>query len=288
MNVCIYHDKCIDGTMSAAVFLSQFPDSITFSLNYSYSEENLYDILKSVNHEDIVYILDFSLNTISDYKFLLDKVKRVINIDHHIGAYEKLQVIKEMFFDKFEYVYDVKESGASLTWKYFYEEEPPESIELVKDRDIWEWKHGHKTKWFNNYLFLYTNQPEVYKERFLFDTKETMFKGEAIERYTNHLIEDFIGSAIPIKIQIGDYIVSMYNVNWLQSEIGNILSLKSNEVVGLFYIIGDRVSLSFRSTDTCSVSALDLAKSLGGGGHRNAAGAGISLTEFINKIKELS
>lgn len=85
-------------------------------------------------------------------------------------------------------------------------------------------------------------------------------------------------------MKIGDYKVRAYNTGLFQSEIGNILSTKFDQAVCLFSINGDYVKLSFRSLDSHNPSALDLAKLLNGGGHRNAAGASVSITEFCSML----
>jgi oligoribonuclease NrnB/cAMP/cGMP phosphodiesterase (DHH superfamily) len=63
-----------------------------------------------------------------------------------------------------------------------------------------------------------------------------------------------------------------------------LLATRYNEAVCLFSINGDYVKLSFRSLDNYNPSALDLAKLLNGGGHRNAAGASVSINEFCSMI----
>ena len=86
-------------------------------------------------------------------------------------------------------------------------------------------------------------------------------------------------------LKIGDFTVKAFNVGNFQSEIGNILAEKLGEAVALFNIKGYQVRFSFRSVEGQSPSALDLAKILGGGGHKNAAGASIPLEQFCKIIK---
>jgi uncharacterized protein len=69
-----------------------------------------------------------------------------------------------------------------------------------------------------------------------------------------------------------------------ESQAGNQLAENQGMTVALFTIKGDNVKFSFRGMDGHSPSALELARALKGGGHKNAAGAEISLHEFIGLI----
>ncbi|MFN3786798.1 MAG: DHHA1 domain-containing protein, partial [Sulfurihydrogenibium azorense] len=149
-------------------------------------------------------------------------------------------------------------------------------------KDIWKWEFGDITKYVNDYLFLYTNKPQELRQLLDKDINEIIEKGKIINQYTTYLIDSFVEKSKDLYIQIGSYKVRAYNTGLFQSEIGNKLSTLHNEAVCLFSINGDYVKLSFRSLDHHNPSALDLAKMLNGGGHRNAAGASMSLKEFCN------
>lgn len=52
----------------------------------------------------------------------------------------------------------------------------------------------------------------------------------------------------------------------------------------MFSINGNFVKFSIRGNEGQSPTALDVAKLLGGGGHKNAAGAEIPLNDFLKMI----
>ncbi len=281
--VCIYHKNCTDGTTAAAVLLKKFPDCKLFSLEHNYSEEDLEEILKEIDNTTSVYIVDFSLRE-EDLKKVLNKAKKVVVIDHHIGVKDTLEKLSK-YYPNFEYVFDNNRSGASLTWVYFFgEKNIPELIKFVEDKDIWTWKYGDKTKFANTYLFMLTNKPEEILKLLDKPVNEILEKGKILSDYTDYLINYFVEKAKEVFIRIGDYRVRAYNTGLFQSEIGNLLCEKFQEPIALFNINGYVVKFSFRSCDNVSPSALELAKILGGGGHRNAAGAVVSLKEFCNMI----
>jgi len=281
--ICIYHKNCTDGTFSASVLLKKFKNCKLIPLEHGYSEEELEEILKDVDENTIVYITDFALRK-EDIQKLLKKAKEVINIDHHIGVKDQLeQVAKEN--PKFKFHFDNESSGASLTWKVVYgEDNMPEIIKLVEDKDLWKWRYGDRTKYANLYLYMMANKPEEVVQYLDTDPDEIIEKGKIIAVFVDYLINKFIEKAEPTLLKIGDYIVKAFNTGNFQSEIGNILSEKLGEAVALFSIKGYEVRFSFRSVEGQSPTSLELAKLLGGGGHKHAAGAMVKLDEFCKMI----
>ena len=281
--VCIYHGNCTDGTTAASVLLTKYPDCILYPFEHGYKDEDFQEVLNRIDGNTTVYIVDFSLRN-QDLELLTQKAKKVIVIDHHIGVKELLESFSKRF-KNFEYVFDNNHSGASLTWIYFYGKDSiPELIRYVEDKDIWKWEFGEKTKYVNSFLVLLTNKPEEIKKLLNKDISEILEKGKLLADYSDYLIKRYIEKAKELNIRIGNYTVKAFNTNLFQSEIGNILSEKSGQAVALFNINGEFVKFSFRSCDGQKPSALELAQILGGGGHKNAAGALLPLKEFCEMI----
>lgn len=281
--VCVYHKNCTDGTTSAAVVLLRYPDATLFNFDHNYKEEDVNNLLSEIDEETTVYIVDFALKP-EDLQKLLSIAKQVINIDHHISVKDYLEKYSKQY-KNFKFVFDNSSSGASLTYKYLFDEDVPMLIKYVEDKDIWKWEFGEETKYVNDYLFLFTNKPEKIKEILQsYQIEEILNKGKTINEYTSYIINSFVEKSKDLFVKIGDYKVRAYNTGLFQSEIGNILSTKFDQAVCLFSINGDYVKLSFRSLDSHNPSALDLAKLLNGGGHRNAAGASVSITEFCSML----
>lgn len=278
--VCIYHKNCTDGTTAAAILLLKYPDCKAFALDHNYRDEEFQPILDEVDKDTTVYIVDFSIKQ-PFFEKLASKAKEVINIDHHISVKDMLEEFTKKY-SNFKLVFDNDKSGASLTWQYLFGSNPPDIVKYVEDKDIWKWEFGDITKYVNDYLFLYTNKPQELRQLLDKDINEIIEKGKIINQYTTYLIDSFVEKSKDLFIQIGSYKVRAYNTGLFQSEIGNKLSTIYDQAVCLFSINGDYVKLSFRSLDHHNPSALDLAKMLNGGGHRNAAGASMSLKEFCN------
>ena len=283
--VCIYHKNCTDGTFSAGVVKVKYPDCKEFPLKHGYDKEDLKPILDEIDENTTVYITDFSLRD-EDLKEVLKKAKEVINIDHHIGVKDKLEKFDKEF-KNFKFVFDNDSSGASLTWKYLYgEDNIPKIIKLVEDKDLWRWEFGDETKYANFYLYRFADKPDEVINFIKSDnTDEIIEKGKILADFVDYLIKNFVEGAEPTILKIGDYEVKAFNVGNFQSEIGNILAERLGEAVALFNIKGYQVRFSFRSVEGQNPTALDLAKLVGGGGHKNAAGGSISLEQFCKLIK---
>lgn len=81
-----------------------------------------------------IIIVDFSFPSSIIKNWLLKK-KEIILIDHHITAWEELHT----FSNRIIYKYDLKECGATLTWKHFFpDKNPPAFLKYIKDRDLWD------------------------------------------------------------------------------------------------------------------------------------------------------
>jgi oligoribonuclease NrnB/cAMP/cGMP phosphodiesterase (DHH superfamily) len=278
----IYHKNCNDGTTAAAILLTKFPNSRFFALDYNYKKKEFENILHKVDGKTSIYIVDFSLKP-EDAKGLARKARKVLLLDHHISEKDKnLKINKEV--KNFEFVFDNNKSGSSLTWAYFYpDSEIPEIVKLVEDGDLCRNRFGKRTKHVNNYLSMFLDYPKKVSELLFADIEDIIEKGRIISEYLDSKKEKFLKEAKEIKLKIGEHVVKAYNTDQKQ-EVGIYLARKHNEPVAFFEINGYEVKISFRSCDNQKHTALEMAKALNGGGHKNAAAAIISLKQFLEMI----
>ncbi|MDB5224750.1 MAG: putative phosphoesterase, dhha1 [Candidatus Adlerbacteria bacterium] len=275
-----YHKDCIDGTTAAAVLLRKFPEAQLFPLKHGYAPEDIAPALAALTPKTVVYTLDCGLGV----QEFLTAGNKVTTIDHHIGGKEEFETLVQNN-PNYTYIFNNDKSGASLTWAtLFPDEAQPELIALVEDSDLWKHQLGDDTKHVNNYLSMYRDDPATV--RILIDSSlsEIKDKGKVITAYADKEVESQT-KILPITIRIKDWDVSAYNITVYQSAAGNILSGKLEKAVALFTIKGDQVRISFRSKDGQTPIALELAQSLGGGCHNNAAGANMPLKDFLQVIR---
>lgn len=276
--ICIYHKDCSDGTSAAAVFLKKFPEGRTFPFMYGYTKEDAEIVLSVLNPETIVYTVDCALLA----KECLKRGNRVITLDHHIGIYEEMTEFAKTQ-PNYTYIFNNDLSGATVTWTYFFPGEPvPRWLELVQDKDLWTRKYI-ESEYFANWSYTQANNPQALL--FLFDDPKKLDmvveKGKAVEDVNQFYLKAFQEKTKPLFITYKEYKVPAYNSTYLQSVLGNLLA---DDVLGvsiIFSIKADRVRMSVRSLKDSKVSALEIAQSFGGGGHRNAAGCEITLLDFV-------
>ncbi|PIO00417.1 phosphoesterase [archaeon CG10_big_fil_rev_8_21_14_0_10_43_11] len=279
-NLCIYHKNCIDGTTSAAVFLTKFPNSKTIPFDYNYTQSNIQSLANQLDLDTHLYLIDFSFKP-EQIQTLLDTGAHLTILDHHVGVNKTLEQIKH---ECFAYTFDNNESGTSIAWKHFFGEPVPRLVELVKDRDIWAWKHGDETKHANNYLSLFINKPEKMKEVLKQDAALIIERGSYMSAYADDLVHTLETRLTPVTISVGEYVVLAYNTPLFHSEVGHYFAKKNKQAVAVFSYIDDGVKVSFRGQDNDKPLAREIAELLGGGGHDNAASARVSVKQFIDMI----
>ena len=147
--ICIYHASCADGFTAAWVVRSVLGSNIEFHAGF-------YQTPPPDVTGKIVYIVDFSYKR-PIMEEIVKKAAKVIHIDHHDSA---IKDMADFTAPNFESLYspDNTESGAMLTWKYFYPtREVPALIRHVDDRDRWKFSlPGTREIQANIFSYAYT------------------------------------------------------------------------------------------------------------------------------------
>jgi uncharacterized protein len=267
--VCIYHGNCFDGIASAWVVWKKFGNDVEFIAG-NYGDSRLITDLTQDCYEnanlDINYILvDFSLPR-ELMVLMKSKAQSIIVIDHHKSAQEACAGLNFCLFD-------MHESGASLTWKhYFPHEEVPNLIKYVKDRDLWLFKEDESHK-VNAFIHSYPMTIDSYDKLFHILSDElglatAIVEGRAIMRYKNQMVENICETA-----ELVDGIPTV-NTSVLFSEVPERLLQKYPDAPYARYYY-DRIKHGIRQWGLRSKGEFDVslvAKENGGGGHKNAAG----------------
>lgn len=280
INFVVTHGKCSDGFMSEIVvrmFLLKIGIDLDTVIFYHAYYNTDFSKLPEMMKDKFVIICDFSFQ-----KTIFDKMVETTNgniliLDHHKTAQKMLQDIPAEYL-----VFDMKHSGAFITWTYFFGFlNVPKAILYVEDNDIWTKKLPH-TREFTSYMF---SQPfefdqyvKLFNDAYLIETVFPTGKGMVIQNDAH--LKELDKKCIPYFVQIKNryyFVACVNNAGLLTSDIGNfVLGTFKNANFSMIYSHNQftgNTNISYRSLDD-RTDASEIAKVNGGGGHRNACGSG--------------
>ena len=278
-DIVMFHYPCQDGLASAWV-VSNYHKELNSPISlYPIAHGKSVDIDMFIGKR--VIICDYS-----PQPDILEQIEQVaqsiVILDHHITAQKALE-------GKPYAIFDMTRSGAGITWDYFYPEIPmPDFIQMIQDRDLWRWAITG-SKEFTAGFFTMCSTIDFKDFDALFELFNQMYTDpDKIQFYL--VLGKIISTLTENKVQaIGDEhmrTVSAFTfggvvyracvVNCfadIASEAGNYISNSEQidfAVLWRYHNPSKDFYVSLRSTGDIDVSAI--AKSFGGGGHKNAAG----------------
>lgn len=297
-DICIYHGNCDDGFGAAWVVRKAFGDGVEF-YPALHGKEPPNVAGKNVVIVDFSYKLDVLANMLRSGD--ADQAMTILILDHHKTAASDLAPIQypEDGYDpdtwrrKWESwgdwpvraVFDMDRSGAQIAWDYFFEGEPrPRMIDYIGDIDLWKYQFGDETRRFSAALRTYPMEFEVWDE-IAKNVDLLIEEGRPILRAFDVNIAKFLKDSYLEEICF--YKVPVVNLPYhYASHAANALLKKYPDApfAASWFRRGDGViQWSLRSEDG-RVDVSEIAKKLGGGGHRNAAGfqiPAIGMTEML-------
>lgn len=292
--LCIYHGNCADGFGAAWAVRHALGEDVEFHAGHYGNEA------PDVTGRDVI-LVDFSykVDVIQELSF---KANSIIILDHHKSAQEDLsglEVVKEKlgydgFFNELGpfcasqnkplvgALFDMERSGAMIAWDFFHDDPAPQLLKHIQDRDLWRFELPG-TKEIQACVFSYPYEFEVWDNLMKRDTADLAREGEAILRKhmkdVNELIE-----ASAYRTKIAGYDVPIMNAPYFySSEAGNIMS-QGEPFAACYYEDGAHRKYSLRSQPN-GVDVSEIAARFGGGGHKNASGFRIPLTDLDDLTK---
>lgn len=271
MHYVLYHQGCYDGFGAAWAAYQKLGDSAEY-IPVKYGEP-IPDYVRESSSD--IFILDFSYPPEEIAKL---KTKRLVMLDHHKSAMDDWDVhiiLSDGHFINF----DMNRSGAGMAWDYFHPAAPrPKLINYVEDRDLWRFKlRGSREihTWLQSFsmsFYMWDCAAEQLERDFegTLKTAETLqqFKDMEVKRAAD---QARTGSFIALD---KTYYFPLVNASNFFSEVANELLKRNPEAPFAAYYF-DRADgkrqWGLRSEDAREDVA-KIAKALGGGGHRNAAG----------------
>jgi len=294
MDIIIYHNADPDGNFSGAIALKAYPAAET--IGYNYQPEFGHIISKCVGKN--VVMVDVSPKNWEDMHRLCEVANKVVWIDHHPTAYQKMVKFETLSkYKNFESKYETEKWGAAKrTFEYFFPgEHIPKCIEMVAGYDVF--RDYNSEKWHNEYFpFRFAvnklTSPQAVLEHFELsendDTGKWIENGKAIAEYLDDDNRFLVNSLTLCHEAIFNFEGHSYKVLAINKMLFGDM-FKSRDVseydflVGFYRQVGGwKISLRGTGKD---IDLGEIAKKWNGGGHKDAAGfivAGFDeLTTFL-------
>lgn len=292
----IFHKADLDGICSGAILHHRFPEARL--LGYDYREP--FDVEAQIKKGEDVIMADVSMPMFT-MEAVADRAGSFVWIDHHVSAYQDfvdrfkfhlsdVSGCQVMYADGYdwEYMYNPKLSACELCWEYVSGEETPEPIDLLGKYDTWRengtdawnnailpFQYGMRMEGFTpeslaNWIFNdYANNPTR--------LREMVGIGSAILKYQKQQDERSLQKSFDARLNIpaeqgvirclvcnGAYSSTAFESKWDEE--------KYDAMVGISFD-GKMWGIALRTTKDIDLSVI--AKSFGGGGHKQAAGCGV-------------
>jgi oligoribonuclease NrnB/cAMP/cGMP phosphodiesterase (DHH superfamily) len=294
----IYHRNCFDGFAGYVIFMQteNWIKGIKVYPDYPFSKiipSNIKD--KNIIIIDVAYAPDI-------LEDIVKEAKQVLYIDHHITNIEEKKKLEKKY-GNLEIYYDINNCGASLVWKYFFNNvEKPNFVKYIQDNDIGIWKYkdtlpmityidmkyglspntDNLNKWQK--LLNNTNLENILQEgRLYYEYKKFLINQNArhhmmvkfpSELFYNDHKEHFerigqyrvaiVESACPDKSLVGNKIINTY-----KCDFAIIWTLNITKKIYM-------LSLRSKKTDVARIAE----KVFGSGGHRLASGGQLSAEKY--------
>lgn len=296
VDTVIYHGNCTDGfasALAAYIYAKRGTDTDADKTNSKKTPLKI-EYIPAYHGKNVSLDLTGKNVLICDFSYKSDILKQMIQqsakllvLDHHKSAEIELQDIPDT-----HKVFCMHHSGAYITWKYFFQEDPdvPLMIKYVEDNDIWTNRLPFVRE-FTSFIYATEMTFEKYEQfldpAYVYDVAIPTGKGMMVQNRS--YIAAAVKSAVVQFVEIDNipFFVALVNTSVLKSEIGNAIMTDDRLKYVDFAVCYsyndalDVTNFSLRSTnDHADVSLI--ATKFNGGGHRNASATAIN--GFHNRL----
>ena len=297
MDVIIYHNADPDGNFSGAIALKANPTAET--IGYNYEPEFQHIIEKSAGKK--VVMVDVSPKGWNDMHRLCEVAEKVVWIDHHASALRQMEAAETPSkFSNFELVYEAEKWGAAKRcFEYFFPAKPlPKVVEMVAGYDAFR-DYGTE-KWRLEYFpfrFAVGNlkSPQAVLEAFELsisdDTASWLERGRAIAEYLDDDNQHVVNSPALCHETVFKFQGKMFKVlavnKGLFGDMFKSRNLADFDFVVGFYSQSAEWKISLRGAGK-EIDLGAIAKTFGGGGHKDAAGFSLKTFADLREVLFIS
>ena len=256
----IYHGGCLDGFTAAWCMYQRF------GAEAEYTPAFYGQTAPEVKGRE-VYLVDFSYPREMLLRMHAEAASLLV-LDHHKTAEEDLKGLEWAQFD-------MNRSGAGMAWDWAFPHKPrPVFVDYVEDRDLWRFAL-ESSKAVNAYISAQEMTLSRWDELSKLTCIYMASAGQGVLHYVDRYVREMSLQAQKQPF-LGYADIPVVNAPYINtSELVGALAEGALFAVGWFLRGDGKVQYSLRSRGEFDVSAL--AKSQGGGGHKNAAGFVIEL-----------
>lgn len=264
-DVVAYHSNCPDGFCAAYIVARKYPEVTLVPVTYGQSVDD------ELFRDKRVIVVDFSWSR--EETIRLHNLSKLMQIlDHHQTAELALKDLAYCTFD-------MTRSGAQLAWDYIHPTtDRPWYVEYVADRDLWRWALPD-SKIVNAFIMALPHTIQAWSVLDTMTFGDALLLGRGACMHVDHYIEKVCAQAYP-GVHRG-LKLSIVNAPYLNiSDVANRLCEQGADVGVGWFVRGDGLmQFGLRSLGDLDVSLI--AKSYGGGGHRNASGFQVPFAEGL-------
>lgn len=256
-DLILYHGNCWDGLTSAWVALAHSPKAEALAVQYGKEPPDVTG--KRVLIVDFSYPLDVLME-------MWSKAEDLLVLDHHKSAEEALSQLRFAHFD-------MNKSGAGMAWDHLFGGDRPLLVNYVEDRDLWRFKLD-SSRAHHAFMTSYPMTLEAIAEIAQVNTMVRIERGQAVLKFLEQHCIRVASKARRITFLEQEFWICNTPVE-LASEVGELLYEREPTLPAICWSWGSTkgdyyCSLRSRQEDGIDVSLI--AKEMGGGGHKNAAG----------------
>ena len=278
---CIYHAGCPDG------FGAAWSAWLAWGERGAYVPRGHEDPLRAHEFEGAYVLFADIAPPPRAYRPLAEHAAQLVVLDHHVTAQRGFEaepsLARELARAGHEVRFDLSRSGAALAWSALHPSEPlPELLAYVEDHDLWQWKLP-RTREVNATIASHPREFAAWSALASQPIDALAEEGVPILRAFRMEVTRALANAQPVSI--GRLRLECVNARTQRAEIGHELAQRARygtPAGAVFRVEGRRVDVSLYSIGDCDVAAI--ATSLGGGGHKNAAGFSVDLADWLARF----
>ena len=265
---CFYHSADLDGHCSGAIIKRKYPECEMIGINYGQEFP-----WQTIEEREIVFMVDFSLQPFSLMERLNSRCK-LIWIDHHKTA---IDAAHEAGFLAYEQNLEVGMAGCELTWEHLYPDiSMPVPVRLLGRYDVWDLTGDVLEFQYGMRLHKDTlPESKIWSHALSFDipfVRTTIDSGSMILKYQQSQSAKY-AKACAFDTEIDGLPAIAMNVGMANSQMfESVFDLEKHKVMMPFVWKDGKWTVSLYTVSETGIDVGLIAKSFGGGGHKQAAG----------------